>query len=525
MKDSPPNLFVKDPWFFTKGDETHCIHMQQYDPDQPEDRRQFRSLGHAVSSDLITWRRLPTALRSNDGPGSDDKRMHTGDVIEKEGVFYLFYTGTGARDLLDGPLKESGRGLQTINLATSTDAIHWEKHPDNPLLAPDPRYYNTQEKLPESRCHAWPIADFRDFHVVADPEGNGYWGFVAARVPGKIGAETSAIALAHSGDLIHWEQYPPCFIARSLYNVVEVPDVFFLDGKWYMLLLTGCGYGQRHATLHDRDLRHATIYAVADQVQGPYTEPENNIIHGSMKWGAICRSLVKDGSTYLMKARQGTIDTPNPLGTDSSGRLFATYPEELDAYTGPTLLDSIRSASLSNDGTWGSIGDWRETSDGMEGHCANDWAVRVFAADADDFVYEATIQLEDAAAAGLLFRAPGENIHAGGLAVILDAGSQSFIVLKLRSFEILDKRQVPVERNRDYTLKCVARSSFLDFYLDGQLLLQPFCEDFLSGRFGLYVERGTATFSNLSAKALNLTPATEDAPQVRGDHTHPGKVG
>jgi len=504
MNYSPNNIFIKDPWFFTKGNATHCIHMQQYDPDRPEDKRQFRSLGHAVSEDLVTWRRLPTPLRSNDAPSYDDQRMHTGDVIEQDGVFYLFYTGTGTRDLVDGTLKESGRGIQSISLATSIDGIHWEKHPNNPLLVPDPRYYNTQEKLPESQCHAWPIADFRDFHVVADPEGNGYWGFVAARVPGKIGAETSAVALCHSHDLIHLEQHPPCFVAKSLYNVVEVPDVFFLNGKWYMLLLTGCGYGQRHVSLYDRDLRAATIYAVADQIQGPYTEPENNIIYGSMKSVAICRSLVKGGMTYLMKARQSTIDTPNPLSTDASGRLIAGFPEELNPYTGEILLDCVQAPSLPNDGTWGSIGDWKESaeSSSLKGHCANDWALHVFEARADNFIYEARLRMQEGAAAGLIFRAPQAHIHGGCLAAILDFESQELIILKLRSFEILDKRRVTIERGRDYPLRCVARGAFLDFYLDGELILQPYHEEFKAGHCGLYVERGSAEFSEVSLKIL-----------------------
>jgi len=504
---------IKDPWFFTKGDETHCIHMQQYDPDQPEDKRKFRSLGHAVSKDLVTWTRLPTALRSNHSPSYDDQRMHTGDVIEKDGVFYLFYTGTGTRDFIDGPLKESGRGLQTIDLATSTDGIHWEKHPSNPLIAPDPRYYNTQANLPETRCHAWPIVDFRDFHVVADPEGNGYWGFVAARQPGKIGAETSVIALCHSHDLVHWVQHPPCFVSNGLYNVVEVPDVFFLNGKWYMLLLTGCGYGQRHATLRDRDLRHATIYAVANQVQGPYREPEesDNTLHGSIQWPAICRSLVKDGKSYFMRVRQSTIDIGNPLTTDSSGRLLATYPEELDVYTGQTLLDSVHAPSLPNDGTWGSMGDWRESSESIEGHCAHDWALRVFEAGGDNFVYQATLCLKDCGAAGIVFRAEGDNVHGGSLVVLLDPEMQSIICTRLRNFEVIDKRHVPLKCNRDYTLRCAARGPFLDIYLDNALILQPYNETFKAGHFGLYIERGSATFSSVTAKVLHLTRTNEDA--------------
>src|SRR5256885_1747349 len=54
------------------------------------------------------------------------------DVFIHEGTWYMHYTG----------LDKYGPGEQeAIGLATSPDGIHWKKHPGNPVLRADPRFY------------------------------------------------------------------------------------------------------------------------------------------------------------------------------------------------------------------------------------------------------------------------------------------------------------------------------------------------------------------------------------------------
>ncbi len=496
----PEGTSVKDAWYFTAGDEVHCIHMQRHDPDAEDDVRQFCSLGHAVSTDLIAWRTLPTALRGGEPGSYDDGRLHTGCVIEVDGTCYLYHTATSTAQ----------RGVNRTALATSTDTITWEKHPENPIIVPDPRWYYSEGSMTDLRCHGWPIVDCRDFEVVPDPDGDGYWGFYAARRHGTECAETSVIALCHSTDLVHWEHHPPCF-APDRYACIEVPDVFFLDGRWYLLCLTGNGYGQRRM-MSDRNLRQGTIYAVADRVQGPYHEPDDNVLIGSIgRNGFAARTVQRDGVRYLfytqVESQDGsdicTISVPKVLRTDGSGRLLPCYFGGLDAYRGGRLLESVADPFLDNEGQWGSIGDWRRESGPLTGSCRTDWALHVYERSGDDFICAADVRIQDARSAGLAFRIRGDDVRGGCYAAILDADAGEVILTRPRNFRTLDKRNWPVRRDRTYRLKCAVSGSVINLFIDGVLALQTSDPEFSRGRFGLFVERGAARFSRLTADRLH----------------------
>jgi hypothetical protein len=55
----PEGLYVWDIWFFTRGDEVHLIHLQKKRPGSNRPDRDDGALGHAVSTDLLTWTELP----------------------------------------------------------------------------------------------------------------------------------------------------------------------------------------------------------------------------------------------------------------------------------------------------------------------------------------------------------------------------------------------------------------------------------------------------------------------------------
>jgi hypothetical protein len=496
MNYRPEGTALKDAWYFTVGDEVHCMHMQKDNVDAPGDTRQFCTLGHAATKDLISWRKLPMVLVGG-SPGSyDDARLHTGCVIRADGVFHLFYTATSSQQ----------RGGNRIALATSADAIRWTKHPANPLIAPDPRWYYSHDSMIPLRCHGWPIVDCRDPVVLPDPDGQGYWGFFAARRHGKECAATSAIALCHSRDLIHWQQFPPCF-APDRYACVEVPEVFFLDGRWYMLCLVGNGYGERHV-MADSHLTNGTIFAVADRIQGPYREPPDNVLIGSIAPnGFAARVVRRDNAYYLFyTTRAGTISLPALLRTDDTGKLQPCYFDGLDAYRGERLVAAATDGSLPNDGRWGSIGNWQTAAGSLAGHCRTDWALHVYERGGEDVVFSADVRLRDARSAGLAFRIQGDDIRGGCYATILDAEAGEVILTQLRTFATLDKRRFPVQRDRTYRLKCVVIGSLIYVYIDDVLWLQTHAPEFPTGRFGLFVERGGAKFENVIADRLRGSP-------------------
>src|SRR5207245_6502917 len=62
----------------------------------------------------------------------DDLATWTGSVIGHDGRWFMLYSGVN---------RSEGGLVQRIGLATSADLYVWEKHPANPILEADPRWY------------------------------------------------------------------------------------------------------------------------------------------------------------------------------------------------------------------------------------------------------------------------------------------------------------------------------------------------------------------------------------------------
>jgi hypothetical protein len=85
-------------------------------------------VGLLTSTDLVTWR--PHAGNPVFEPvsGAWDDAVLEQTVIHSHGRFLMWYSGFA------NPLSASTR--IAIGLATSTDGIHWQRHPGNPVLKP-----------------------------------------------------------------------------------------------------------------------------------------------------------------------------------------------------------------------------------------------------------------------------------------------------------------------------------------------------------------------------------------------------
>ena len=133
---SLPDSWVWDFWFADDGERYHLFFLRASRALRDPDLRHRRaSLGHAVSTDLRRWTLRADALVAADAPAPDDRAIWTGCVVRPSGgPWHLFYTGLTE---VDGAL------VQTTCLATSDDLDTWTRHPANPLLRADPRWYAT----------------------------------------------------------------------------------------------------------------------------------------------------------------------------------------------------------------------------------------------------------------------------------------------------------------------------------------------------------------------------------------------
>jgi beta-fructofuranosidase len=479
----PEGLYVWDIWFFTRGDEVHLLHLQKKRPGSTRPEEYDGAIGHAVSTDLLSWKELPPALFRGSEGSLDDLDLFTGCAIAHEENFYLFYTARMRRE----------KGIyQRICLATSDDAIHWEKYPQ-PVIEPDPRWYTKE--------------DCRDLIIQKHPETGEFHGFYAAGVPKTELVERNVIAHVRSRDLIHWTHEPPVFLPVGQ-AVVECPDVFFLNGRWWMTCNAGHHYGAR-AGFSDPYVTWGTIYASAERIEGPYRQGEDNVLIGSMEFnGFCCRSAVWKGRRYLFygqgeridgrdrgKPTTGTITTPKELLVSPQGNLQPVYSPLIEQRAERELIAQPTSSELIEiGGRFGTPGEWNAGAKQILATSPKSWSVRICGPDAESFIFTADLSLQSGRGIGLLFRQ--------SLAVFLDNQEQALVFTHLTQLQRLDCRRIHVEHGHPYRMRVVAKEEFFEVYLDDQLILNFVRYEPPRGRFGFYVEAGEGTFSNVRAMDL-----------------------
>ena len=511
----PAGMCMWDTWCVVRDGQVHLFHLQMlaHESTRPKEHADF--LGHAVSSDLLEWRELPLALGPN-APGTrDDLQPWTGCCYEHGGTYYLYYT---MRSSLD-----KGHG-QHIGLATSSDLVTWTRHPDNPVISPDPRWYvSHQHPLPpgavdeKDRPGIPGLVDARDLIVQPHPDG-GWIGFYAARIPSDECPEGAVIACVRSHDLVRWTHLPPAF-APGKYNCLEVPDVFCLDGRWYLTCLSGYHYGNR-GYWSDPHISAGTLYAVADRPEGPYREfdGDNVLIGGDGTCGYSCRTVAFEGQRHLLFTQPtghylATVSPPFGLRTTADGRLRATYSPRTQAWRERTLAAPGAPPPIAllplGHGNWNVPGGRWSLDDGTyRGESRTAWQIADLLLVAPNLEVEANVTVESGAAAGLAIRAtPGHLGTWGDMILALDAERQCVLAAGVPAFTDAWRRSFPVRRGHAYRLRVCARGHRFEVFVDDDLVLQFHTAKALGPLPGprsvaLFVDRAEARIDSLAAYAL-----------------------
>ncbi len=315
----PTDHYLWDFWGLCHDGVYHLFYLRAPRGVDPDRRHYVARVGHATSRDLRTWRHEGIVLEPGPSGAWDDTAIWTGSVIQLDDRFHMLYTAIQ----LDG-----ANVVQRIGLASSDDLHRWHKHPDNPILEADPRWYELEGDSALAE-RAW-----RDPYVVYHPTEGVFYAAITARR--NLGPQEGrgCIALARSTDLREWEVRPPLYAPGS-FGQMEVPQWIGVNGHHLLLFSLYARFHAppRRARLSERPeaLASGTYAAGADAPFGPYALLDDRPTVGGPHVERYGAKLVRDrDGRWVLLYWIGTdhhgrfvggLSDPQPVVLDDEGRI------------------------------------------------------------------------------------------------------------------------------------------------------------------------------------------------------------
>jgi beta-fructofuranosidase len=448
-----------------------------------------RVVGHAVSRDLFTWEELPPVLGCGAAGEFDAFSIYHMDVFLHEGTWFMHYTG----------LDKFGPGQQqVIALATSPDGVHWKKHPVNPVLRADPRFY--EPAMPREATYQekdFGRLSFRDPFIVRNPAGPKFGMAVVARDARQHPDVRGCIAWATSGDLVRWKLQPPMY-SPGRFHTVETPSILEFHGRHYLIFMTHPAWGTPVLTT-DPYQNAGDFYAVSEHgPAGPWQQPADEVIiaaHDKLRMGAQRIIRAPDGEHYLY----GWLHMA-PTADDEQPELTATMtmpPPRRVRFLDDGQLQVVYNAQIERFAKAAATGQpvpvdpkfWRD--DG--GTCGKNFsgrAVTLLPEAQESFIFSARVRFLRGERAGLIVRT--DDAGTTGWQIVADRrlGRVEFGLLGAERF--IDARHW--SPREEVELKVVVMGESVEVYADDRLMIHNVRYHEQSGRIGYIVERSEAVF-------------------------------
>lgn len=501
IRYAPENYKMWDPWFITKGDEIHLIHLKglrkEFSYNMEEENT--RGYGHAVSKDLLHWNEKEDILKVDTGKNYlDCEYRYTGSTIEHQGKYYTFYT------------MRKGQG-QRIGVAYSGDLNTWTEFEGNPVLVPDEQWFITYANDNVSNHPRWgAVVDCRDLVVIRDEEGDGFWGyFVAAADRGETTPKT-VIGLAYSKDLLKWEQRGIAYEPEGV-TMPEMIDVFRVNDKWFMTLTTAKNNGGINS-FSDPYITRAQIYASAASPEDRFLENEkdNVLMGGQINSGYSSRTIDFNGKKRIMyvdsNGGDSVISLPKNIEVNDEGKLRMHYAEDILKTLRVENLKADIAIHPTNSFAWNTAGGKWEEKDGTYS-CTTDiksWQAFLMKGIASNLELAFTVcQGSTCSSYGLVIsgRGGGKLLNDLDYILVIDKDGNK-IYLTNAEWDMKNCRKYMFNEKRVYNFCMLLVGNTIELYIDNEMVFNSGITNNGMNRTGLFANDGSIRVDNVKLYGL-----------------------
>lgn len=470
-----PGEYVTDFCIVKREKLYHLFHIRGERWTWPVGYREL-DLGHATSTDLLMWTPHDPVLPAGPKGAWDESGNWAPDIIEVDGTYYCYYTGSDSDN------------NQAIGLATSTDLFHWEKHPTNPVVVPG----------------AWSdIAVGKDVAgrdaMVFDDRAHGRYllYYTATMADGR-----AALAVAESTDLVNWQDRGPTYIEEDrTYNRLESAYLVENAGRYY-LFYSAKGGPKSKGSIPTAYPHFDIVYQIGETPLGPWHKPTNH----ELLTEATCASEhpTFDGTTYMFYIIQeeiagiwgsSVLSDPKRISWQADGTVqiheyLPTTVARQPLFVGAT--DGF-DGWVQQDGHWvaDQTGQLTVTTQGDSFFMNTLWG--------SDLSWEGEVRLEENSIASLLVR--GNPSAMAGYRVSLDQAEGTVTLYQqfpAQPDQLIQTRPVELSSGNWHRLKVVVQQGFFDIYVDDLLQIARHHDLYREGCFGLHA-RGAVQFRALTA--------------------------
>ncbi len=403
-----------------------------------------------------------------------DLYVFTGCVIEANGQYHIFYTGHNPH------FRKQGKPEQGVMHAVSDDLLKWKKVPEHTFFAPPDKY----------EPHDW-----RDPFVFWNEEAGEYWMLLAARFKTGIPRRRGLTALCASKDLVNWEVREP-FYAPNLYFTHECPDLFKIGDWWYLVFSEFTDLVQ-------------TRYRMSRSLKGPWLTPKRDSFDARAFYAAKTAS---DGRRRFIfgwdPSREESKDyhrwnwggnlVVHEVHQAKDGELYVTVPDTVDQAFNKQARFSLDTK----------VGDLKISDSEVQVNAQGSFAAAAAGLMPDRCKIETTIQFEpNTRGCGLMLRASDDlesvyyvRLEPQNNRLVFDSwprGTHHPITSADGPFMLDLERQIELNPNQPVELKVFVDGTVAVIYAAGKIALSTRLYNLPKGKWGVFVNEGSARFRNL----------------------------